>query len=157
MLKTKEVEITAENRDKGRKYLLTEMPALQAERWARHAIMAMNREDLDIQSEIAALGMFGFILGGMQALAGGNVPAVDELMDQMLRQIQIVEEHVTRPMQAEGDVWEVLTLKTLRQELIELHMGFTFAELVSMLKATSAPTPQDSQTTQTSPISSETS
>ena len=61
-----------ENRDKGRTYLLTEMPALQAERWARHAIMAMNREDLDIRSEIAALGMWGFVLGGLQALAGGD-------------------------------------------------------------------------------------
>ena len=138
MLKTKEVTITAEGRDKGRKYLLTEMPALQAERWARHAIMAMNREDLDIRSEIAALGMWGFVLGGLQALAGGDVAAVDKLMDEMLPQIQIVEEAITRPILAEGDVWEVLTYKTLRQELIELHISFSLADLLSTLKARSA-------------------
>jgi hypothetical protein len=157
MLKTKEVTITAEGRDKGRKYLLTEMPALQAERWARHAIMAMNREDLDIRSEVAALGMWGFVLGGMQALAGGDVPSVDKLMDEMLHQIQIVEEAVTRPLGGDNDFWEITTLKTLRQELIELHMGFTFAELASSLKAESASTQPDSQNSSTSPISSETS
>ena len=157
MLKKKEITIVAKNRDEGRKYLLTEMPALQAERWARHAIMAMNREDLDIAAEVAALGMWGFVLGGMQALAGGDVAAVDKLMDEMLPQIQIVEEAVTRPLGGQGDVWELSTWKTLRQELIELHMGFTFAELALSLKAESASTQQDLQTSSTSPTSSETS
>jgi hypothetical protein len=152
MLKTKEVTITAEGRDKGRKYLLTEMPALKAERWARHAIMAMNRKDLDIASEVAALGMWGFVLGGLQALAGGDVAAVDNLMDEMIPQIQIIEEHTTRPIKGDNDVWEILTWKTLRQELIELHISFTFAELASKL-ATSAQTQPDLSTTQTSPIS----
>lgn len=158
MLKTKEVTITAEGRDKGRKYLLTEMPALQAERWARHAIMAMSRENLDIRSEIAALGMYGFILGGMQALAAGDVDAVDKLMEEMLPQIKIVEEKITRPLQGDGDFWEISTIKTLRQELIELHLGFTLAELVSMLQASAKNLTQaDSSATPTSPTSSETS
>src|ERR1700761_9222144 len=116
-LKTKIVVIDDENsRDHGRKYKLTEMPALKAERWARHAIMTMSRENLDIRAEIAALGMYGFILGGMQALAAGDVEAVDKLMDEMLPQIQIVEEAITRPIQAEGDFWEIRTIKQLRQE-----------------------------------------
>jgi hypothetical protein len=158
MLKTKEVTITAEGRDKGRKYLLTEMPALQAERWARHAIMAMSREDLNIRAEVAALGMYGFILGGMQALAAGDVDAVDKLMDEMLPQIKIVEEKITRPLQGDGDFWEISTIKTLRQELIELHLGFTLAELVSILRASAQDLTQaDSSTASTSPSLSETS
>jgi hypothetical protein len=158
MLKTKEVTITAEGRDKGRKYLLTEMPALQAERWARHAIMAMSREDLNIRAEVAALGMYGFILGGMQALAAGDVDAVDKLMDEMLPQIKIVEEKITRPLQGDGDFWELATIKQLRQELIELHLGFTLAELVSILRASAQDLTQpDSSTASTSPSLSETS
>lgn len=148
MLKQKTVTITAEGRDKGRQYVLTEMPALKAERWARHVIMAMSRQDLEIRQEIAALGMYGLIIGGFQALAGGDMAAVDTLMAEMLPQISIVEDKVIRPIGADGDVWEIWTLKQLRQELIELHMGFTFAELVLMLQAGTA-TEQDSSTTPT--------
>lgn len=155
MLKTSEVEITAENRDKGRKYLLTEMPALKAERWARHAIAAMSRHDLDAREEIARLGMMGFVLVGMQALAGGDIEDVDALMDQMLPQIQIIEPAVTRPLTPDGgDIWEVSTLFRLRKELIELHVGFPLAEFASILAA-SARSQQDSSNTQTSQTSSE--
>ena len=96
-LKTKLITIPApkegerENRDAGKTYLLTEMPALQAERWGRHAIAACSRSDLDIKGELAKLGLLGFYLVGFQALAGGDIHAVDALMDQMLTCIKIVE------------------------------------------------------------------
>jgi hypothetical protein len=86
----------------------------------------------------------------MQALASGDVESVDKLMEEMLPQIQIVEEATTRPILGDGDVWEVWTMKTLRQELIELHVGFSLAELALML-VTSAPMQQDLSTTSTSP------
>lgn len=158
-LKTKIVTITAEGRDKGRQYFLKEMPALKAERWARHAIAACASKDLDIREEVKALGMLGFVLFSFQAIAGGNVDAVDKLMDEMLTQIQIIEEGAAapRPIGADGDIWEVMTLKTLRIELIELHMGFTFAELLLMLRASAEGIVRDSQSSQTSPTSSETS
>jgi hypothetical protein len=141
-LKNKTVTIKATedgerpNRDSGKTYLLTEMPALKAERWARHAIAACSRNDLNIKDEVAKLGMLGFYLVGFQALAGGDVHAVDGLMDQMLPCIQIVESQaVTRPLGGDGDISEVSTLYILRKELIELHMGFTFAEIASNLAA----------------------
>ena len=155
-LKSTVVEIETEGRDKGKKYLLTEMPALKAERWARHAAAAMNRSDLDAKDVIKELGMLGFYLVGFQALAGGDIDKVDVLMDEMLQQIKIVEEAVTRPLGGDGDIEEVATLIKLRKELLELHMNFTFAELASMLAA-SAPTVPDSPNTPTSQTSSETS
>jgi hypothetical protein len=137
------------NRDGGKTYLLTEMPALVAERWARHAIAACSRNDLNVKDEVAKLGMLGFYLVGFQALAGGDVDAVDALMDQMLPCIKIVEsETVTRPLGGDGDISEVSTLYILRKELIELHMGFTFAELASNLAASLAEQ-MTSQNTQT--------
>ena len=42
--KTKIVTIAAEGRDYGKSYLLTEMPALKAEKWATRAMMALIRE-----------------------------------------------------------------------------------------------------------------
>lgn len=159
MLKTKEVTMPAVegNRDSGKKYLLTEMPALRAERWARHAITALNRTDLDAREEIRQLGFLGFYLVGLQALAGGNVEQVDALMNEMLPQIQIMEPAITRQLTPDcaGDIEEVTTLFKLRKELIELHMGFTFAGLVLILKSSAENPLQDSQTTSTSQPSSE--
>lgn len=159
LLKTKIVTIPVpapgerDNRDAGRSYLLTEMPALQAERWGRRAVGAMSRQELDVREEFGKLGMLGFYLLGLQALAAGDMDAIDTLMDEMLPQIQIIESQaVTRPLGGDGDIWEVSTLILLRKELIELHMGFTFAELASMLVAASAATAPVSQNTQTSPL-----
>ena len=39
--KTKRVTITAEGRDKGKTFLITELPADQAERWAIRALLAL--------------------------------------------------------------------------------------------------------------------
>jgi hypothetical protein len=162
-LKTKLVTIPVpkegerENRDAGKTYLLTEMPALQAERWGRHAIAACSRNDLDLKGEVAKLGLLGFYLVGFQALAGGDIHAVDALMDQMLTCIKIVESPtVARPLGGDGDICEVATLVTLRKELIELHLSFTFAELASILVAASATAVTDSPNTPTSQASSET-
>lgn len=159
-LKTKIVTIPVpkegerENRDAGKSFLLTEMPALKAEQWGRHAIAACSRSDLDVQSEVTKLGMLGFYLIGFQALAGGDIKAVDDLMDQMLPCFKIIESPtVARPLGGDGDIWEVTTLYQLRKELIELHMGFSFAELASNLVAASAISAA-SRTLQTSQTSS---
>jgi hypothetical protein len=156
-LKTKDIVIppqvegARENRDAGKVYRLTEMPALKAERWARHAVSACNRTDLNVTDETARLGMLGFYLVGFQALAGGDVQGIDALMDEMMGQIQIVASAgVVRPAIADGDIEEVQTIVMLRKELLELHMGFTFAELALSL-AQQAKQTQDSQATQTSP------
>jgi hypothetical protein len=157
-LKTREVTIatTEGNRDSGKKFLLTEMPALKAEKWARHAAAAVNRSDLDIREEIKQLGMLGFYLAGFQALAGGDIDQVDALMDQMLPLIHIVEPKVTRPLTPDGgDIEEVTTIIQLRKDLLELHMGFTLAELVQILKSSATPLQEDSQNTSMSETSSE--
>lgn len=153
MLKKKEVTIDDQsketNRDFGKKFLLTEMPALKAERWARHAAAAVSRADLQIREELKHLGMLGFYLLGFQALAGGEIEKIDPLMDEMMKQIQIVETATTRALTPD-DIEEVATILRLRKELLELHMGFTFAELALILRNSADPLMTDSQTTQTS-------
>lgn len=156
-LKTKIINIPSqkegerENRDAGKSFLLTEMPALKAEKWARRAVGAMSRQDLNVADEFGKLGMLGFYLLGLQALAGGNMNVVDGLMDEMLPQIKIIEsESVARPLGGDNDIWELSTLYILRKELIELHMGFRFAELALMLTASAqTPVTTDSSGTQT--------
>jgi hypothetical protein len=141
------------NRDAGKRYYIEEMPALKAERWARHAIGAMSRQELNVREEFGKLGFLGLYLLGLQALAGGDMPAVDALMDEMLPCIKIQESpDFIRPLGGDGDIWEISTLYRLRKELVELHMGFTFQELASILAAAAVSARQpDSSTTQTSP------
>jgi hypothetical protein len=141
------------NRDAGKRFLLEEMPALRAERWARRAIGAMSRQELDVREEFGKLGFYGFYLLGLQALAGGDMGAIDGLMDEMLTCIRIQEsESVIRPLGGDGDIWELSTLYRLRKELVELHMGFTFEELASLLISSAAEAQRGaSQSTPTSP------
>lgn len=160
MLKRKFVQIEAqaegapENRDAGKRFLLEEMPALKAERWARRAIGAMSRQELSVREEFGKLGFYGFYLLGLQALAGGDMDVIDGLMDEMLTCIKIQEsESVVRPLGGDGDIWELSTLYRLRKELVELHMGFTFEDLASTLvsSAVEAARRQPSPSTPTSP------
>lgn len=159
-LKTKEITIEGDpktNRDAGKRFLLTEMPALKAERWARHAAAAVNRADLNIRDELRELGMLGFYLLGFQALAGADPAQMDPLMDEMLGQVQIItSKDVIRSLNPDGsDIEEIKTILALRKELLELHMGFTFAELAQILRSSAEQASTDLPNTPTSPISSE--
>lgn len=47
--KTKLVTIAAEGRDKGKCFLIREMPAMQSEKWAIRAILALGRADAEVE------------------------------------------------------------------------------------------------------------
>ena len=53
--RTKTYVIADENRDKGKMFLLTEMPALQAEKWAIRAFLALAKAGLVIPDDVASV------------------------------------------------------------------------------------------------------
>lgn len=160
--KTEEVVITAPGRDSGKTFLLTEMDAIRTEKWAARAFLAMTNKDVVIPPEIAAAGMIGIAIMGYKGFAGAQFENVEPLMDEMLGCIQIVQNvpgaarsTTTRPTMA-SDYEEVSTLLLLRQKILELHAGFTFAAAAEWLKASVDGQPRRrSRTTRTSPDSSE--
>lgn len=143
--KTEKVVITAENRDKGKTYLITEMSAFVAAKWARRALLSINTSMLEISwlrnllttdengkislSRIADLEMAGVAAIGILNLFSSIPPDVmDALNDDMLACCEFIPAPNLpgRPVveQVEGDIEEPSTIITLQAAAIGLHLDF---------------------------------
>lgn len=147
MRKTKTVNITdgtppadpenpqnGENRDHGKRFLITEMSAAAAEKWAMRLTLAMTKAGLDVPegaTNWGAILAYG-IMKGIGSLSWGDA---QPLLDEMFACVQIVEDKITRPP-TEDDIEEVETRLRLRSEVFELHSGFSPAAILSQLAAT---------------------
>lgn len=126
----KEVEVRIPevegNRDSGKLFLLKEMPASQAEKWATRALLALGKSGLDIPE---GAGMAELAAIGVRYLFGASFRDIEPLMDEMFACIQIYPDPtrqknpMPRPL-IEEDIEEVSTRLQLRAELFTLHTGF---------------------------------
>lgn len=129
--KTLTITIDAEGRDKGKTFLLTEMPASKGEKWAVRALLALARGGIEVPENIAGLGLAGIAIIGVQALSGLEWELAEPLMDEMFACIQIIPD-ATRPQVVRGlvegtgsdDIEEVKTRIMLRKEILALHVEF---------------------------------
>lgn len=130
----KTVTITAEGRDKGKSYQITEMPASQGERWAARAFLALGHSGLQIDDEVAGLGMAGIAAVGIKAIAGVAFAEAEPLMDEMFACIKFSPDPA-RPMLnrmlIETDCEEIATRLLLRSEVLDLHLGFSLRGALS--------------------------
>lgn len=141
--KTTEVHITDEGRDKDKVYVLTEMSASQAERWAMRAFLALARGGVDIPENIADAGMAGVAMVGLKALGGMSDADALALMDEMFTCVQIKPDPVGAPglvrKLVENDIEEIATRVRLRMEVFTLHTGFSMAGVLSRLSPATNP------------------
>lgn len=157
--KTKHVTIPTpakgerENRDAGKIFLISEQSSVWAEKWASRAFLAISHAGAEVPREVLTLGIIGVAMVGMRAFVTSKWEDVEPLMDDMMRCIKICPNpndlDISREL-VETDIEEVETRLKLRQEAIELHAGFTFADALWMLQQRASAL-QASQTTQTSP------
>lgn len=151
------VTITAEGRDKGKVFVLSEMPADQAERWFLRLVLALANAGAKVPEEVLFAGAAGFaemlptlrnsLVVGMRALQGLDYQSVRPLLDEMVPFIKWQPPGVGMPVQdifpgVNAQIEEVSTWIRLRFELIQLHVGFSLAAAVST-------TGQESQETAT--------
>lgn len=139
MRKTKSVTITAEGRDKGRIYFLTEMPAAQAEKWGMRAIFLAARSGADLPDAASTGGIAAVAQLGVQALLGGvQFGELEPLLDQLMACVQFCPDP-SRPEAPRlgpllpGEIDETSTYALLRMEVFNLHAGFSIGELLSTL------------------------
>lgn len=148
--KTTRVTITEEGRDKGKVFVLTELPADQAERWFIRAMLGMLQSGADITEETIAGGAAAFAAMGVQALGGVKWETLEPLLDEMWQCVQY-EHKRGSPLQSVADginsqIEEVQTRLALRTAVLNLHIGF----FIAGASPTSAPQDQDGeQSTQT--------
>lgn len=154
--KTLEFLTTADDRDKGKLFYITELPATQAEALAIRAMGAMARAGLELNEETlgGGGGNLAVILGaGLKAFLAAPwedlQPLLAEIFSCITRIPDASKPDVRRPL-IEDDIEEVTTRIRLRDEVIRLHLGFSLAD--ELLRALSAMTdPEGSQITSTSP------
>lgn len=134
-LKTKVVTID-KGRDAGKSFLITEMPLLKADKWARRFALGMMRggvqgdinsltsvKNIDLKSidgilEIAKLGVS--VLGNIEE------DLAMELIDELTHTcIQIIPTGGSaREVIWESDIKDVATLMLLRKEALGIHVDF---------------------------------
>jgi hypothetical protein len=134
--RTREVTITDEGRDQGKVFFLTEMPAMQADRWSMRALMAIAHTGITIPEEVFSMGMAGIMALGIHSLvrlsASELLPLLDEIHDSCVAHIPDPAKPMVKLGKPGGagplpdnTIEEVKTYMTLRKELLSLHTGFS--------------------------------
>ena len=130
MRKTETFTIEAEGRDKGKTFLLTEMPATKAEDWAIRVMLALGAANVEIPEGALQLGMAALAEIGLKKLFALNPATVKPLLDELMECIQIQPDkkrpEVRRTL-IESDVEEVKTLLLLKWRVLSLHLDFSVA------------------------------
>lgn len=129
----KSVEITighdaATARDAGKKFLITELPAWQAEAWGSRAMGAMTRSGLKITDAPILTGMAAIAVYGTSSFMAAPWEEIQPLLAEMMGCIKIVEPKVPGGRDlVDEDIEEVATRLRLREEVLKLHTGFSLA------------------------------
>lgn len=147
--------VTDEGRDKGKTFVLTEMPASRAEAWAMRAILALLANNVELPDGFERLGMAGMAEVGIKALSGLKWDVAEPLLSEMWDCVQIMPDpskpHVVRPL-IEEDVEEITTRVKIRAEVWKLHTGFLKAVAPSISGGSlAAASKKGSRNTKTSP------
>lgn len=127
------------NRDSGKQFLITEMSAMAAEKWALRAFLALKGSEERIPDNVRGLGMVGVAIIGLNVFLRGTPKHEDlvMLMDEMMLCVQCIRDRnhpdVGTPIVSDDDVEEVQTLGWLRSEVIRIHTGFSLADSLSKL------------------------
>lgn len=152
MRKVKEIVIPDEGRDKGKTFILTEMPAALAEKWASRAFLALAKSEVDIPDGIAEAGLAGVAVLGFRMLSRMQFTDAEALLDEMFGCVTYRPDpknpaYVRAPL--DDDIEEVRTRLRLRAEVFTLHTGFTIPG-VGSISASGETHPQDSPSMPTS-------
>lgn len=128
MRKIQDVTILDSGRDNGKVFRITEMPAMKAEKWAMRALLAVGKSGVDIPDNVAGGGVAGLAAVGLKALMSIPWELAEPLLDEMMQCIQYLPDpnapERVRPL-IDDDIEEVKTRLTLRNEVFQLHTGFS--------------------------------
>ncbi len=146
--------VAAEGRDKGKKFLITEMPADQAERWATRGLLALANAGTKLPDGALDAGMAGMAsfaaiaVMSLRTLQGLEYAAVAPLLEEMMECVRVIPpgqpDSSTMPLLS-GELSQIEEVKTrlqLKWEVLQVHVDFSLADALSTSKGppdTSAP------------------
>jgi hypothetical protein len=126
-------------RDAKKHFLLTEMPAVQSEKWAMRFFIALKGTSAYIPEELGSLGMNAIAIRGLNSFLGADVDfaKLEPLLDEMMSCVKLVRDPAARdalgqpigtPIVSDDDVEEPQTIMWLRSEVLRLHTNFSFLD-----------------------------
>lgn len=127
--------VTDDGRDKGKVFVITEMPASRAESWAMRAILALMAGGVEVPEGFDRMGMAAMAEIGIKALAGLKWDVAEPLLAEMWSCVMYIPDpskpHVIRNL-IEEDIEEISTRIKIRAEVWKLHTGFLTAAAPSI-------------------------
>lgn len=157
--KTSTFTVESEGRDKGKKFLLTEMAATKAEDWAIRVMLALGSANVDIPEGSIQLGMAALAEIGLKKLFAISAVDIKPLLAELMECVELVpnpqkpQVKLGYPM-FESQVEEVSTLLMLKWEVLKLHLDFSLAAGLSESLGKAVETVKRNSSTETSPRSS---
>lgn len=129
-----EIFVPTDGRDKetGYRFLLTEMPALRAERWALRALLALAHSGVELPEDAQTAGLAALAHAGLKALHSLDFHEAQPLLDEMWSCVQVMPDpsnvHILRPIRMLGqegdDIEELTTIWQIRERIFRLHTDF---------------------------------
>ena len=138
-----EITITDENRDKGKSYRITEMPATRAQEFADRVFFAAMNCGVKLPGEIGQIGMAELWAAGLSMADKIPYDWARPLLDMLLECVDIPTDVGVYRKRVDSDIEEITTVFRLRTEALKLHFGFFAAGGGS----TSGQAPQEPKTT----------
>ena len=146
MRREKYITITSDNRDKDKTFYLREMSAVQAEKWAARALLAVSGPGTSIpQAGLASLADAGFNL--LEMLGNIRWEVAEPLLDEMMTCVQRKESGTCIRSLVPEDIDEISTIFTLRKEVLKLHLDPSLVEKFQTLGGLEAKADINSRTT----------
>lgn len=158
--KTTQHVVDTEGRDKGKAFLITEMPATKAEDWAIRAILALGAANVDIPEGALQLGMASLAEIGLKKLFAIGTEQMRPLLAELMECVEFIP-NAQKPQVKVGyplfetQVEEVKTLLMLKWEVLKLHMDFSQAAGLSEYLGSALEAAKHKSSTRTFPGSSE--
>ncbi len=119
--------VTDEGRDKGKTFVLTEMPASKGEAWAIRALLALMHGGVDLPQGVENMSMAAMAEVGINALSRLKWDVTEPLLAEMFECITVMPDpskpHVVRAL-IDQDIEEIATRVKLRAEVWKLHTDF---------------------------------
>lgn len=114
--------VEKQNRDQGKTFIITEMSARAAHKWATKAIFAVMNGGVEIPDDVAAMGMAGVAVLGMAALSNIPYSVAEPLLNELLDCVQIKQELTTRALWMDDDFEEATTIFDLQRLVLTMHI-----------------------------------
>lgn len=126
--KTLTYTVADEGRDKGKVFVITEMPSSHGERWAIRAMLGMAKGGVEVPENFMDLGWAGLAQLGLTLIASMPPETALPLLEEMMLCVAIMPNpsnpSVVRAL-VEDDIEEIKTRVKLKKAAFDLHANFS--------------------------------